>query len=390
MHCEGKTPSSQIRQLVRLALFSIVVSFASIGCVSVQPEQLATEYYRIGSAFYELERYSEALEYYALALEFDPQLNHAEYNIIRTKIENGAADEAINTLTELLEETPENVELLETLAYAYYRIDRFDSALEIYRRVLDISEYRFNALYNSMLISDQMGDDDDALSFAERAYLVDDDNLNVTYIYADLLYKQEEDQEQALRLFDKALQNNSLSTERRKYIAGLYEEQELYIDALDLYSELAQSTTDDGEILFSRAKILLTYAGEPAEGLAQLDDALKLGFNDMDAINNLLDTDLLLERDRVVDLLTAYNISVASEESAADTDAETQPADAPIDDGDPADGDPIPALDLFDQVRQQQQPDEANIPDENTPSDQAAPESPQQPDDGSPAESNDG
>ena len=73
------------------------------GCTSqVQQKDLATEFFNLGNAYFELQKYDKAIEYYMQAIELDDTLIKANYNLARVYIEKNDFNKAQEILRAII------------------------------------------------------------------------------------------------------------------------------------------------------------------------------------------------------------------------------------------------------------------------------------------------
>ena len=109
--------------LLKFGLLSGVVLFLGLtgtGCMTAKTRrELAAEYFNIGNSFFELKNYDKALAMYEKALSYHDDFSETSYNLARLYISRSRFSDAINVLDELLKNDPDNLVLLQTLAYAH-------------------------------------------------------------------------------------------------------------------------------------------------------------------------------------------------------------------------------------------------------------------------------
>ena len=89
-------------------LSGVALLFAA--CVtSESAKQIASDYYNIGNAFFDLGQYEKAVTYYQDALRADPGMVKADYNLALTLVRMKRIDEAVVILKRLRPSEPEPV-----------------------------------------------------------------------------------------------------------------------------------------------------------------------------------------------------------------------------------------------------------------------------------------
>ena len=136
-----------------LLAVQVVVLFSLIGCVSSAiKHELGVEYYNLGNAYYKIQSYEKAIEFFTKSIAQDSDLIHAHYNLSLALIKQGRGAEADKILLELLLEEPQNVSVLQILGYSYFVQRRNKEALAIFDEILELAPEDANALYNIAII----------------------------------------------------------------------------------------------------------------------------------------------------------------------------------------------------------------------------------------------
>ena len=330
---------------IRLLRFAPLLLLGA--CASDAVGDLKIEFYNLAGAYYELGQYDRAAEFYNRALAIDPNLLDASYNLARTHIETGRYQAAEEILQELLRRDADNLRFQETLAYSRYRRGDDYQALQLYYALFEQSPFRLNVVYNIALIHQERAEGVLALRFMERAIELAPDDQEISYRYAGLLYNNsataissyysnlggyyaivdllDEATSRALDLYRNLAGDSETEPDRLLEIAALFTSERFFADALVIYDRLLMDDPRDTTARFRRAELLLTEADEPLEGVAELELALRNGFDDSVAIGELLATDNLLQRARIEQLLTQYEIEVSITAGADQSDSETAP-----------------------------------------------------------------
>lgn len=308
-----------------LACIALLCAAALLSCQSYVPrDELAQEYYNLGNAYFGLERYDQATDYYRRALELSPELDRANYNLARALVATERYADAIALLQELRRADRDNVRLTETLAYAELQAGNRERAVSLYETVLELSPYRVTALYNLGVMARRSGDLERAAELLGRAQEAAPDDLDVLFhLGLSLLVLGEEDRGvAALERFTE--ESAEPAIDRLSAIAEAYEEARFYSRALMLYETILERDESRPSALFGLARIRLTAAEQPEEGLTALEEAISAGFSDRDAAAALLQREDLRERDAVRTLLEEAEL-LPAEEGSGDENAEGDP-----------------------------------------------------------------
>ena len=137
-----------LRKIIRYSL-GIVLLYSLLSCAStVKSTDLASEYYNLGNAYFEVGNYTRAILFFQKAITFDESLNKAGFNLSLALIKDGRPGEAEEVVGKLLVMDPDNQSLLEVLAFAYHGQDQDEKAIAVYQQILDVSPEQVDARYN--------------------------------------------------------------------------------------------------------------------------------------------------------------------------------------------------------------------------------------------------
>jgi tetratricopeptide (TPR) repeat protein len=264
--------------------FTLVASCVS----SVPPRDLALEYYNLGNAYFELKKYDKAADYYAKAYTYDNTLEASEYNLAVTYMESGKPEKALPIFQKLFEADPGNAKLTAALAYAYAKSGDSEKAIEVYSKILEYSPYDAVSFYNYAILLRGAGKTEEALGYFAKVYEATPDDSEALYRLSEA--------EMALEKYDSAVPHlESLRSKKADDLRGLrllataYDKTKFYDKALEICALILNRGQKDPDILFMKARILLTAVADEKNGLATLDEALAAGFNDEVLLSSLLE-----------------------------------------------------------------------------------------------------
>ncbi|MDY7027571.1 MAG: tetratricopeptide repeat protein [Spirochaetota bacterium] len=251
-------------------------------------EELAETYYNLGNAYLELDRLGDAESAYARAMELDPDLYTAGYNLARVHIFNREYGRAVELLQELLREDPGNGILRESLAWVYLEMGRLVEAEELYEDLLETDPANCSVRYNLALMAADGGE-------WKRAY-----NLLIECVYLDrgdgdilaLLGKAERESGQGdgIGWFEEAAEESPEDPAITEELAGVYRAEGEYRKALAAYDRLIDIDPEaEGEYELEKAAVLFLALEEYGEGFSSLETALEAGYADVEKIAGLLE-----------------------------------------------------------------------------------------------------
>lgn len=296
-------------------------------------EELATEYYNIGSAYFDLGELEKSATYLSRAIELSPQLARGSYNLARVYVLQERYDDALALLDRLLAEDPENSLVIETIAYAHYEAGDLAQAAEWYARAERTNPADPQLLRNRAAVELELGDAEAALAALRRALELDADDpaLALELARAERLAGNAT---ASLDAYERHVElADSPGADALLEYAALLEEEEYYADAIEVLAGAPDAAgtqpTQQALAHFERGRLLLTEAQETEGGIDAVRTAISLGFDDAEAFASLLANPDLVGRAELEELGGDAGLV-----EGAGTNAEPEAADPP-DDGEP-------------------------------------------------------
>ena len=124
---------------------------------------LATTFLRAG-------RYDEALRTLTRVLEVDPHFAMARATLGWVYLMKGMPDEGITALRQALSLSPESTMYLSQLGQAYALVGRTEEARQVQRRLDELSKQRYVSPYHMAFVYTGLGEHERAMDWLERAY----------------------------------------------------------------------------------------------------------------------------------------------------------------------------------------------------------------------------
>jgi len=266
-------------------IFCTAVAFANCASMATSSE----EYYSIGMAYFELGKFVEAEKWLNRARLADKTRVASEYNLGRIAFETKRYEEAAEHFEGILKKDPDNVLALKAAAYTRIKTGDIDLAEKHYDKLLTLVPESADDGYNYALVLYAMERYDSAERVLANYPFDLLENNDTMLLFARC--QKAQDKIEAIDSYAKWLAVNSDSKVRYEY-AQILEQHELYARALEEYrtalSEPAQETgPGKGDIRFALARLLLVADSQSAEGITELEAAVKEGFSDIDAVEEL-------------------------------------------------------------------------------------------------------
>ncbi len=277
------------RRPARLLVCVLGIASVLFGCATdMTREELAAEYYNLGTAYLDLGEPERAAEYFLRAIDLDREFVEADFNLARAYLEGDRISDAISVLSSLLAEDPRNTTLLRTLGYAYYRAGDDERAREYYESALEENEADVDALYNLGIIDSEAERYEDALAYLEHAEELDDGEdiaraLGLAYF---ALGRDEEAEERLVGL--TAPDDEEIDVEVMWALAELARRATEFGTAVERYQAASGADPDDPRPRYKIAEIRLVHIDEEEAGLADLRSALERNYSDVARLELLL------------------------------------------------------------------------------------------------------
>ena len=273
-----------VSAFIGLALIGLVVSSCASG---MSRSDLAAEYYNIGNAFLELEQPQRASEYFVRALDLDPALRVAEFNLARAYMNANRYTDAREVLEALLRIDQENTLVLKAYGYVLYQQGAPDEAEEIFERVITINPADADAWVNRALIARERGDLPAADHAIRRARDLEEDASDIARLYALIQY--ETGNEDARELLEDVYASQPEDVEVANALARSSFADGDYAVAAELADALATEEPQDANHRFLQARIAFVGLEDTESGVVALRQALERDFSDTEGLSELLD-----------------------------------------------------------------------------------------------------
>ena len=253
----------------------------------------AEEYFSIGMAYYELGKYEEAEKWLNRAKTADKTMVASQYNLGRMAFETQRYNEAASHFEDILKRDPNNVLALKAAAYTRIKTGDIGLAEKHYSKLLELVPESADDGYNHALVLYAMERYGEAEEVLERYPFALQENNDALLLYARS--QKAQNKVEAIDNYALWLNVNSDGKVRYEY-AELLEQYELYARALEEYRKiLSETAAPDSEpkrsdLRFSVARLLLIADSENSEGITELETAVSEGFDNIDAVEKLLNS----------------------------------------------------------------------------------------------------
>jgi predicted Zn-dependent protease len=220
-----------MKSLVFLALTFSLIFFS---CASSAYK--AEEYYSLGIAYFELQKYAEAEQWFNKA-KFNPSTKIAsEYYLGCISYETGSYGEALVYFEMILAKDPENITALKAAAYTAIRTEELEKSASYYRRILDMVPESYDEGYNYALVLLSMNQSEEA----ERILVKYNNTENPEALLLLARAQKEQKKPEASDAYSASLLKNDNPRVRMEY-AQFLADQGLPAKALEQYKLALES-----------------------------------------------------------------------------------------------------------------------------------------------------
>ncbi len=293
------------------------------GCLHSKTRlELAETYYNLGNAYTELGEWEKAGDAYLRAIELDPSLKRAGFQMARVYVHAGEYGKAEEILEELRKEDPGNQELREYLAWIHVKRGESGEAKHIYKKILEENPADCDVRFN--LAKLEAEDGEWRRSYEQLAACLDYD-ITDAQIYRLLgKVKLELGEEGAVGFLEKAYAQKPDMPGLAGELARAYRSAERYGKAIEIYDEMltsAEKSARKAEIRFEKAFVYLTAIEDYERGITSLRAALEAGYRNEEEFEELIGYPRLLDPERIRELFREFDIELPEQGSPSEPEA---------------------------------------------------------------------
>ncbi len=272
------------------ATLSAIAALIVIASCASRPSRkdLAKEYAGLGDSYFEAKAYDKAETAYRRAQELDPELVVNTYQLARSYAENGQFDKSLPLLEALAKKDAENAVVLNLYAYVLLKKGENEKALAVYEKVLALSPYVKDALFNAAIISYGKGDYGKAAELLEAVYSQDPADEAVNRLLAETCFAGGK-RERGFEVLEAYSAVKDKDPEAFRIIARERAKSREYALALKAYRSYLELAVNDAAAWFDRARLELLAAKDEGAAKTSLEKAVKAGYADKERIRLLID-----------------------------------------------------------------------------------------------------
>lgn len=182
------------------------------------------------------QKHSMAIAAYQKALICDSRAYHVMRSLARILIKTGEHYQALAILDKMFALKPDDIHARFLLANLYMTMDKSDEALRVYQEILAVEPENLDVLLLLGVMYGRNEQYNEAMDLFRRLVTLDPESYAGHY-YLAKLYKELELFDKAFASYDKSLTLN-WSTIIAFEAAALYEQQQMYNEAIELYNHI--------------------------------------------------------------------------------------------------------------------------------------------------------
>ncbi len=226
-----------------------------------------------GICLAELGMFSEANDYFSLAITLNPKLNYLWRNKAITLTYQKLFADALYCIQKEMEIQPDNSELNIIKSWIYFEKGDFDKALSIYDEELRKKPNDSRMLSAKASVLDKSGDIIAAKNLIMHAIDIDPKNENAWYNLA-VIHTQENKIKEAIECYEKSLSIESKDPKTLNNLGVLYKRTGQVDKAIGLYNKAILERPFDPKVYHNKG-LALASLGKYDESIEQFDIALK-------------------------------------------------------------------------------------------------------------------
>ena len=188
------------------------------------PEDVETNYL-LGISHESLERFDDALGFYARTIELNA--GHQDAMMRSAKIYRGQNDpqNALVMLKQLIGVAPENVEAYYLSALSYLELNQSENALAAFLETSRLEPTHVDAHYQAGILYEQSGDIDNAVERYEKTIALEKSNAD-SFLRLGHIYHKRGDKDNVIRVYEPGLTLEPNHPQAQYDLAAIFEERE--------------------------------------------------------------------------------------------------------------------------------------------------------------------
>lgn len=290
---------------IKYLLFLTILSFS---CSSIKTIQnVAVDYYNIGNEYFNLKDYKKACEMYEKSLEYDKTSTKCIINLVISYQMNKEYAKAETTIVQYYkpDSSDFNKKLLILLGNNYYYMNESPRAIKTYTLYTESFPDDPQGYFNIALTYLKKGDKKNALEYFLKSYTKDNKFIPAVYNISKY-YWLEKDYKNSLFFYKVLIDLDKSNPEAFFNIATLEYKMEDYDSAKEHFNEAIKLDGKNSTYYISLAKIYAKAYKDKVKTLANIESALKNGYENINSLQGEEEFAILKEYPEFKNLLEKY------------------------------------------------------------------------------------
>jgi len=235
----------------------------------------------MANVFSQLRDHHKSIKYYEKAIELSGLVEENPEELIEIMLDLALEYEniidfkgAINVLSNLLDNFPNNESAIYEIAYCFERLGDFDKCIEYYNKYIDNNPYSFTAWYNLGNIYFIKKDTEKALWAYDYSIIINEDFSSAHFNIGNT-YMQMENFKKAIESYEKCLSLDPDDSLTLCYMAEAYERIEDYEKALAYYKK-SKAINPDLADAWLGIGIVKDLQGKTSQSISYLQQAVNI------------------------------------------------------------------------------------------------------------------
>ena len=267
---------------MRLLFATALLLLPLLSCVSTAERSFAERYYNIATDYYKDKNYKQAVAYYELALQEDPNLKVASLNYGLALIEVGDYQQAEQQLMLACAVDRRNALCLSALGYLNFWAEKYEAAASWYRQVILINPYNPETFYNLGIVEHYIGDYKASQQAFDKVSELQAPKERPKELrrFAALNQLHFGEEEKAMELYSEYFSGGGSDEQVFQEVYDFYSETEQYDQLRKTFRLFEKSLSSKPLAAFLLAELYYLKLNRPVLGLKNLQAAVNRNFGD--------------------------------------------------------------------------------------------------------------
>jgi tetratricopeptide (TPR) repeat protein len=302
---------NNFRKYRNVAVLFIIAGFFITGCATLKTRtEVAKDYYNMGTQYYSLKLYTEAIDSYEKALKYDPGFKDAKINLIicYQMVVPKQYDKAEKLIIANYKPAANefNRSLLLLLGNNYFFRTDYEKSLKTFNIYMESYPDRAEGFFNAGLTYQKLNDEQNTLKYFLEAYKVNDKFIPVLYNLADFYFLKKE-YDSSIIYFRSLIELDKLNPDVFYKLGQVEYLKEEYEISRDSFNKAIEIDPKNPEYYISIAKVYARAFNNKSKAYSYIEKAFVLGYKDINNIKTIPEFNLLNEYSDYKDLLKRYS-----------------------------------------------------------------------------------